>query len=90
MGFIFFVGIGQTARMTLGNTLLQYYVQDEYRGRVSSLMMMEFGLTSFGVFFAGVLTDIIGIQWAVGGLAIVLIFFSIYMLAFMPRMRRLD
>ena len=90
IGFIFFVGIGQTARMTLGNTLLQYYVQDEYRGRVSSLMMMEFGLTSFGVFFAGVLTDIIGIQWAVGGLAIVLIFFSIYMLAFMPRMRRLD
>ncbi len=90
MGFIFFVGIGQTARMTLGNTLLQYYVDDEYRGRVSSLMMMEFGLTSFAVFAAGVLTDIIGVQWAVGGLAIILIVFSIFMLVFMPRMRRLD
>jgi MFS family permease len=89
LGFIFFVGIGQTARMTLSNTLLQYYVQDEYRGRVMSLMMMEFGLTSFGVFFAGIMTDMIGIEWAVGGLAIILTFFSIFLL-FVPRMRKLD
>lgn len=90
MGFIFFVGIGQTARMTLSNTLLQYYVQDLYRGRVMSLMMMEFGLTSFGVFFTGVLTDIVGVQWAVGSLAIILVFFSIAMLVFVPRISKLD
>ena len=34
---IVFVGIGQTTRMTLGNTLLQDYVEDEYRGRVMAL-----------------------------------------------------
>ena len=89
-GFIFFVGIGQTARMTLGNTLLQYYVQDEYRGRVMSLMMMEFGLTSFGVVLAGVLTDIFGVQWTLGGMAILLIGFSVYAVMFMPRIRDLD
>ena len=89
-GFIFFVGIGQTARMTLGNTLLQYYVQDEYRGRVMSLMMMEFGLTSFGVVFAGIMTDVIGVQWAVGSLAILLIVFSVYAILFMPSIRKLD
>ncbi|MDE2861394.1 MAG: MFS transporter [Chloroflexota bacterium] len=89
-GFIFFVGIGQTARMTLGNTLLQYYVQDEYRGRVMSLMMMEFGLTSFGVVFAGIMTDVIGVQWAVGGMAILLIVFSVYATLFMPRITKLD
>ena len=89
-GFIFFVGIGQTARMTLGNTLLQYYVKDEYRGRVMSLMMMEFGLTSFGVVFAGIMTDVIGVQWAVGGMAILLIGFSAFALLFMPRIRKLD
>ena len=88
--FIVFVGIGQTARMTLGNTLLQYYVQDEYRGRVMSLYMMEFGLTSFGVFFTGILTDIIGVRWSVGGLAIMLVILSIYLLAFVPRLRNLD
>ena len=89
-GFIFFVGIGQTARMTLGNTLLQYYVEDQYRSRVMSLMMMEFGLTSLGVLFVGVMTDVIGVQWAVGGSAILLIVFSIYALIFMPRIRKLD
>ena len=89
-GFIFFVGIGQTARMTLGNTLLQYYVKDEYRGRVMSLMMMEFGLTSLGVVFAGVMTDVIGVQWAVGGMAILLIVFSVYAILFMPSIRKLD
>ena len=90
LGFIVIVGVGQTARMTLGNTLLQYYVQDEYRGRVMALYMMEFGLTSFGVFFTGILTDIIGVRWSVGGLAIMLVILSIYLLAFVPRLRNLD
>ena len=84
------LGLGQTARMTLGNTLLQYYVQDEYRGRVMSLYMMEFGLTSFGVFGAGVLADKVGVEWAVGGLAILLVIFSILVLIFSPRLRKLD
>tara|TARA_B100000745_G_C19909873_1_gene305265 strand:- start:163 stop:597 length:435 start_codon:yes stop_codon:yes gene_type:complete len=90
MIFIFFVGIGQTARMTLGNSLIQYYVDDAYRGRVMSLMMMEFGLTSFGVFAAGVMTDIIGVQWSVGGLAIILTVFSVLALIFIPSIRKLE
>lgn len=88
--FIVIVGLGQTSRMTLGNTLLQYYVKDEYRGRVMSLYMMEFGLTSFGVFGAGVLADKVGVEWAVGGLAILLVIFSILVLIFSPRLRKLD
>ena len=90
MVFIFFVGIGQTARMTLGNTLIQYYVDPVYRGRVMSLMMMEFGLTSFGVFAAGILTDMIGIQWSVGGLAIILTIFSFFGIIFIPKIRKLE
>ena len=90
MVFIFFVGIGQTARMTLGNTLIQYYVEDAYRGRVMSLLMMEFGLTSFGVFAAGVMTDMIGVQWSVGGLAIILTVFSVLAIIFIPSIRKLE
>ena len=85
-----FLGMGQTGRMTLGNTLLQYYTKDAYRGRVMSLYMMEFGLTSFGVFFAAVLGEAIGVQWAVGGMAIALVVVSILLLAFIPRIRKLD
>jgi len=87
---IVFVGLGQTGRMTLSNTLLQYYVSDEYRGRVMSIYMMEFGLTSLSVFIAGVLSDTIGVQWAVGGLAIGLVALSALMLIFAPKVRDLD
>jgi MFS family permease len=85
-----FVGLGQTSRMTLGNTLLQYYVADEYRGRVMSLYFMEFGLTSFSVFFAAILAEKIGPQWAIGGLAVLLVILCIWVILFVPSIRKLD
>ena len=88
---IVFVGLGTTGRMTLGNTLIQYYVDPEYRGRVMSVYMMEFGLTSFGTFAAGLMADTaIGVQWTVGGFAMVLIVISMVALVFAGRLRRLD
>ena len=87
---ILFVGVGQTMRMTLGNTLLQYYVDNDYRGRVMSLYMMEFGLTSLGTFLAALFSDYIGVQWSVGGLAILLVLVSILTFIFVPRLRKLD
>ena len=90
LGIIVFVGLGQTGRMTLGNTLLQYYVEDEYRGRVMSIYMMEFGLVSFGAFAAGVMSESLGVQWVVGGFAITLTFLTILTLLFVPRIRKLD
>ncbi|MFC1978339.1 MFS transporter, partial [Chloroflexota bacterium] len=89
-GLIVFVGLGQTGRMTLGNTLLMYYVDDDYRGRVMSIYMMEFGLMSFGSFTAGLLTEAVGVQWALGGFAMILFCLSILVLAFVPRLRKLD
>ncbi len=86
---IAFVGLGQSGRMALGNTLLQYYSKAEYRGRVMSISMMEIGLMSFGAFGAALLTETIGVQWAIGGFAIVLVFLSIFTLAFAPRLRKL-
>ena len=90
LALIVFVGVGQTIRMTLSNTLVQYYVEDNYRGRVMSIMMMEFGLASFGTFATGVLAETMGVQWAVGGFALVLVVLAILSLAFVPRLRRLD
>ncbi len=90
LALIVFVGLGQTGRMTLSNTLIQYYVKDEYRGRVMSLLLMEFGLTSFGTFGAALLTEAIGVQWAVGAFAMALVLLCILTLAFSPRLRKLD
>lgn len=90
LGLIVVVGLGQAVRMTLSNTLLQYYVNEKYMGRVMSLFLMQFGLASFGAFAAGMLTSVIGVQWAVGGFAIVLVLLSILALVFVPRLRKLD
>jgi len=84
------VGFGHAGRQTLGNTLLQFYVTADYRGRVMSIYMMEFGVMSFGVFFASLLTENIGVQWSVGGLALGLALLSLLALAFVPRIRNLE
>ena len=90
LSLIAVVGMGHAARMTLGNTLLMYYTEDKYRGRVMSFYEMEHGLTSLGVFGTGLLAEAVGVQWALGGFAIVLVFLSLLALVFVPRIRRLD
>jgi predicted MFS family arabinose efflux permease len=87
---IAFVGLGNAGQMTLSSTLLQYYSKDEFRGRVMSILMMQFGLMAFGAFGAGVLAEAVGVQWAIGGFAIVLVLMTMLALAFIPRLRRLD
>ncbi|MFC1533867.1 MFS transporter [Thermodesulfobacteriota bacterium] len=90
LSLITLVGVGQSGRMTLSNTLLQYYVNPDYRGRVMSVYMMEFGLSSLGVFAAALLADSFGVQWSLGGIAIILTLVSLIMLGFIPRIRNLD
>jgi MFS family permease len=90
LALIAIVGLGDTARMALGNTLLQYYTEEEYHGRVMSIYVMQFGLMGFGAFGAGLLTEVVGVQWAVGGFAAVLVPVTLLAMAFVPRLRRLD
>ena len=87
---IVFVGLGQAGQMTLAGTLIQYYVDPEYLGRVMSILMMQFGLISFGTFAAGLLAEAVGVQWAVGGFAMGLAFLSILALTFVSHIRNLE
>jgi MFS family permease len=91
IALIVLVGLGQAARMTLGNTLVQYYVDDEYRGRVMSIYTMDFGFTSLGTFVAGLMADTaIGVEWTVGGFAMVLVALTVVVAVFIPRIRWLQ
>ena len=90
LALIVFVGLGQAGQMTLAGTLIQYYVDPEYLGRVMSILMMQFGLISFGTFAAGLLAEAIGVQWAVGGFAMGLTFLSILALTFVSHIRNLE
>ena len=85
-----FVGLGQTARMTLSNTLTQSYVKDEYRGRVMGIYDMEQAFTAGSVYLAGVLTEAFSVEWAIGGFAMLLVFVCIMALLFARRIRDLD
>jgi MFS family permease len=90
LGIIIIVGLGQSGRMALANTLLQYYSDDEHRGRVMSIFNLDIGLSAITTFAAGLMAETVGVQWAIGGFATVLIFLTILTLVFVPRLRRLD
>jgi MFS family permease len=87
---IIFIGLGSSGQMALGNSLIQYYSDAAYRGRVMSFFMLGFGLSSLGTFFAGLLAEGVGVQWAVGSLAIALVIITLLSLTFVPHIRRLD
>jgi len=84
------VGLGQTARFTLGNSVVQQYTEDEYRGRVMSVYATDIAFIGIGGFAAGLLADAYGVQWTLGSFAIVLILVVILVTAFVPRIRKLD
>jgi MFS family permease len=84
------IGLGPTMHYTMTTTLIQSYVKPEYRGRMQGLSAMASGLATFGTFLAGIMSDSLGVQWAVGGLALLLTFISIVFLTFATRLRKLD
>ena len=84
------LGLGQGGHMALSNVLVQTYTDADYRGRMMSLYFMQFGLASFGTFGVAVLAQFVGVQWAVGSTAMLLILIALYSYAFLPRLRRLD
>lgn len=90
LAFMVFVGLAQTGRMTMSNTLLQSYVEREYMGRVMSVFNIEWGLVSLGTFAAGLMAEAINVQWVIAGFALILTILSVLSLSFVPRLRKLD
>ncbi len=84
------IGLAQTGRMTLSSTLIQSYVDNEYMGRVMALYMMQFGFASLSTFLAGILAEGVGVQWAVGSLAILLTVLTVGVIAVAPRIRKME
>jgi MFS family permease len=87
---IVFIGLGSTVQMTLGNSLIQYYTDAIHRGRVMSFLMLGFGLSSLGAFFAGLLAEGVGAPWSVGSMAIVLVILTLVLMVTSKRLRKLD
>jgi len=90
LGTMVFVGFSQTFRQTISSTLLQAYSEPEYRGRVMSIFSMQWGLMSIFTFVAGILSEVVSVQWVLGGLAMLLVVLSLLSLAFAPSIRRVE
>jgi len=84
-----FVGVGTAGRQAFSQILLHAYVEDEYRGRVMALMMIQPGMMSLGAFFVGITSEVIGVERAIAILAGLLVVASGLLLIISPRLRQL-
>jgi predicted MFS family arabinose efflux permease len=79
-----------SAAQTVNNSMVQILVDDEVRGRVSSLMMMSFGLMPVGVFPMAVAADHYGAANAIGGACAILFAMITLFFVISPSLRNLD
>ncbi|MDO9444171.1 MAG: MFS transporter, partial [Dehalococcoidia bacterium] len=66
MAIVLVLGVGQAGRQSLVNIMIQTRVSDAYRGRVSSIMLLDDGVESLGIFGIALLAELVGPQWALG------------------------
>lgn len=84
------VGLGSAGRIALGQVLVQEYVQDEYRGRVMAIYMMQFSMMSVGTFGVSLYMEAVGAEMAILTLGATLIVTTAAYLALVPRFRHVD
>jgi len=90
LGIAVFMGVGQAGRQALNNILIQTQTSNEFRGRISSIMLFEDGIESLGIFAIALLASAIGPQLALGATALTLLALAASMWLLMPNYRRLD
>ena len=88
LGVLF--GLARTGKTTLEPVLLQTYSASEYRGRVMSLLIMQMSFFNFGTFIAGVMADIVGVQWTIAGMAVIFLAISVLVWYKVPVLRKLE
>jgi MFS family permease len=87
---IFFIGVSQSFRNTIGGALLQTYTENAYMGRVMSIMNMQWGLMSICTFIAGILADRVPVQAVLGSLSILLVVLSVIFLITFKNVRKVE
>ena len=86
---LLFVGVVNTAYLSINNTLLQINSEDRVRGRVMSIFVMTFGLVGVGVLLVGELAEHLDVSLgvAIGGGLVLL--FTLAMALWRPILRKL-
>ena len=89
-GIMIIMGLGEATRWTISMTLIMENVDDRYRGRVSSVFMMNFGLMPLAVLPAGYAIEYFGGQATIGFLAGLLAVIATVVLLTQKQVRDLD
>jgi MFS family permease len=76
---LLFIGAGQTLFMGIANTMLQFSISEELRGRVmSAYVLIPMGLMPLGSMVLGTIAELIGVAMAFAiGAAIIMLFVAI-------------
>ena len=89
LGFMAILGLGEAGRRSLNQSLLMELTEDQYRGRVMSIFMMNFGLMPLGILPAGIAIDLWGGQETVAILGGLMLATSTILLVTQKRLRQL-
>ena len=79
-----------SAFQTVNNATIQILVDDSVRGRMSSFMMMSFGLTPLGVFPMAVAADHVGAANAILGACVALVIITVVFVGLSRTLRTID
>ena len=79
-----------SAFQTVNNATIQILVDDSVRGRMSSFMMMSFGLTPLGVFPMAVAADHVGAANAILGACVALVIITVAFVGLSRTLRTID
>ena len=89
VGIMVLIGLGDSARRSLNQTLIIEVVDDQYRGRVMSVFMMNFGVMPLGVLPAGLLMERLGEEATIAILGAGVLVVATVVLATQKRLRDL-
>jgi len=87
---LIFANLCASAFQTVNNATIQILVDDSVRGRMSSFMMMSFGLTPLGVLPMAIAADHFGAAAAILGACIALVVITLAFVVFSKTLRSID
>jgi hypothetical protein len=70
--------------------LIQTYAEPSFRSRMQGYFMVGSSLAGFGTFGAGMLAEVVGVQAAVGGFAILLTAITVVFIIFGKSLRKME
>ncbi|MDO8671882.1 MAG: MFS transporter, partial [Dehalococcoidia bacterium] len=83
------VGASQQAYQSVNNTLIQSYVDEKYRGRVLSTLLLSRSMVPLGTMLAGVGTVAFGASVTMGAMGLALVVIGLLVARLVPAARKL-